>query len=78
MLSLMRKRSICEGGSICVPAEPTGFWVASTTKGAGSGWVTPSTVTCISSMASSSADWVLLEVRLISSASTRLVIIAPG
>ena len=78
MLSFMRKRSSWELGRSWVPAEPTGFWVASTAKGRGRGWVTRSTVTWPSSMASSRADWVLLEVRLISSASRRLVIMAPG
>lgn len=39
------KRSSWAWGSSWVPAEPTGFWVAMTTKGSGSGWVMPSTVT---------------------------------
>ena len=55
-----------------------GFCVASTRKGSGSGWVTPSTVTWRSSMASSSADCVLGVARLISSASTTLAKIGPG
>ena len=67
-----------EFGSIVVPAEPTGFCVARTMKGFGKSYVLPSTVTLCSSMASSSADCVLLEVRLISSASSRFVMIAPG
>ena len=60
-----------------LPSDIIGFSVASTIKGFGRGRVTPSTVTCNSSIASSRADWVLLEVRLISSASNRLVIMAP-
>ena len=47
-------------------------------KGRGSGWVTPSTLTCPSSMASSSADWALGEARFNSSASRMLVKIGPG
>src|SRR5215212_10872061 len=47
-------------------------------NGGASGYVTPSTVTCRSSMASRSADWVLGEARLISSPSTRLAKMAPG
>ena len=46
-------------------------------KGRGSGCVTPSTVTCPSSITSSRLDWVLGEVRLISSASTIWLITAP-
>jgi heme/copper-type cytochrome/quinol oxidase subunit 3 len=44
--------------------------VATTKKGSGSRWVTPSTVTCRSSIASSNADWVRGVARLISSTST--------
>ena len=72
------KRSNWDCGSICVPAAPTGFSVAITVKGAGTGWVTPSTVTVPSSMTSNSADWVRLEVRLISSPKNRLHITLPG
>ena len=72
------KRSSWDCGSIWVPAAPTGFSVAITVKGAGTGWVTPSTVTLPSSMTSSSADWVRLEVRLISSPKNRLHITLPG
>ena len=78
MLTRMRKRSSWELGSIVVPAEPTGFCVARTINGSGRAYVLPSTVTLCSSIASSSADCVLLEVRLISSASSRFVMIAPG
>ena len=52
-----------------MPPSSIGFWVARTMKGSGSRWVWPSTVTWSSSIASSSADWVLGEARLISSAS---------
>ena len=46
--------------------------------GRGSGCVTPSTVICRSSIASSSADWVFGVARLISSASTNWPMIGPG
>ena len=46
-------------------------------NGAGSGCGLPSTLTCRSSIASSSADWVFGGVRLISSASSRLVKTGP-
>ena len=78
MLTRMRKRSSCEFGSSIVPAEPTGFCVASTMNGCGRSYVLPSTLTRRSSIASRSADCVLLDVRLISSASSRFVITAPG
>ena len=52
--------------------------MAMTTKGWGTGRLTPSTVTCPSSMASSRADWVRLVARLSSSARKRLHITAPG
>src|SRR4051794_41895048 len=41
-------------------------------------YVVPSTVTCFSSMHSSSADWVLGEARLISSPTTMLAKMPPG
>ncbi len=55
-----------------------GFWVAMTRKGRPTEWATPSTVTRLSSMTSSSADWVLGDARLISSASTIVWKIGPG
>ena len=55
-----------------------GFWVAITMNGGPTGWATPSTVTRPSSITSSSADWVLGEARLISSASTIVGKIGPG
>ena len=61
-----------------MPEAPAGFWVAMTRKGRGTGWDTPSTVTCPSSMASSRADWVRLVARLSSSARNRLHSTAPG
>ncbi|OUD80733.1 hypothetical protein BC477_19790 [Clavibacter michiganensis subsp. michiganensis] len=60
-----------------MPSYSTGFWVAATRKGSGSAWLSPSTVTCRSSIASSSADCVLGGVRLISSASRMLVNTGP-
>ncbi len=54
-----------------------GFWVAMTMKGDGSGMVSPSSVTWRWDMASSSADWVLGEARLISSARTMLAKMGP-
>ena len=53
-----------------MPSYSMEFWVAMTRKGEGSGWVTPSTVTWRSAMASRRADWVLGVARLISSART--------
>ena len=47
-------------------------------NGRGTGYGTESTVTCRSSITSSSADWVFGEARLISSASTMLANTAPG
>ena len=76
--SLIIKRSSWDSGSICVPAEPTGFCVAITVNGFGSILVTPSTVTCPSSIASRSADCVFDDVLLISSARNRLHITAPS
>ena len=72
------KRSNWELGSAWVPVVPKGFWVAIQINGVGKGLVTPSTVTLRSSMASRRADCVLGEVRLISSASSRLHIAAPS
>ena len=72
------KRSSCESGNCCVPAEPRGFCVAMTMKGLGRSCVTPSTVTARSSMTSSRAACVLAEVRLISSPRSRLQKTAPG
>ena len=61
-----------------MPSWSVGFWVASTMNGGVSWWVVPSTVTWRSAMASSRADWVLGEARLISSASTTLAKTGPG
>lgn len=55
-----------------------GFWVARTKKGCGRAWVSPITVTRRSCMASSRADWVLGEARLISSASMMLAKTGPS
>ena len=71
-------RSIWESGRSWVPEAPTGFWVAMTTKGSGTGWVIPSTVTVRSSMASRRALWVRLVARLSSSARNRLQRMAPS
>ena len=61
-----------------MPSYSTGFCVAITMKGSGRGWPSPSMETCRSSMASSSAAWVFGGVRLISSASRRLVNTGPS
>ena len=61
-----------------MPACSIGFWVAMTMNGRGTSWVIPSTVTCPSSITSSSAAWVFGEARLISSASTMSWKIGPG
>ena len=60
-----------------MPACSIGFWVAITMNGRPTWCGTPSTVTCDSSITSSSADWVLGEARLISSASTMVWKIGP-
>jgi hypothetical protein len=61
-----------------VPSYSTGFWVAATMNGSGSARGLPSTDTCRSSITSSSADCVFGGVRLISSASSRLVNTGPS
>ena len=61
-----------------VPAWSSGFWVATTKNGSGSGRVCPSAVTCRSSMASSSALWAFGVARLTSSASTSWAKTGPG
>ena len=60
------------------PVCSIGFWVAMTRNGRGTGRVTPSTVTCPSSITSSMAAWVLGEARLISSANTMSWKTGPG
>ena len=77
MLRRTRKRSNWLSGRRWVPEAPTGFWVAMTRKGWGTGRLTPSTVTWPSSMASSRADWVRLVARFSSSARNRLHMMAP-
>ena len=74
----IKKRSSWDSGSGWVPTWSSGFWVAITKKGVGSGRVCPSVLTCFSSMASSSALWVLGLARLISSASSTWENIGPG
>ena len=61
-----------------MPSYSIGFWVAATRNGSGSGRGRPSTETCRSSITSSSAAWVFGGVRLISSASSRLVKTGPS
>ena len=61
-----------------MPACSIGFWVAITMNGLGTSCVIPSTVTCPSSITSSSADCVFGEARLISSARTISWKIGPG
>ena len=61
-----------------MPCWSIGFSVAITTNGVGNMCVTPSTVTCRSSMGSRSADCVRGVVRLISSTSTTFAKIGPG
>ena len=55
-----------------MPSCSTGFCVAMTMNGSGSMWLAPSALTWRSSIASSSADCVFGEARLISSARTML------
>ena len=73
-----RNRSSWLSGSRYVPSWSTGFCVAITMNGASSRRLTPSAVIWRSSIASSSADWVFGEARLISSASTMLAKSGPG
>ncbi len=61
-----------------MPSISIGFWVAMTMNGFSSMYVVLSTVTWRSSMASSSADCVLGEARLISSPTTMLAKTPPG
>ena len=77
-VSLSRNRSSWASGSGYVPSYSIGFCVAATMNGSGSGRGTPSIETCRSSIASSSEACVLGGVRLISSASSRLVKTGPG
>src|SRR6185437_1670408 len=72
------KRSSCASGSGYVPSYSIGFCVAMTMKGVSSRYVTPSTVTCRSSMHSSSAACVLGEARLTSSTRRRFANTGPG
>ena len=73
-----RKRSSWLSGSGYVPSNSTGFCVAITMNGRGSGCVWPSADTCRSLIDSSSALCVRGVARLISSASTTLAKIGPG
>ncbi len=61
-----------------MPSCSIGFSVAITRNGCGSGRVTPSTVTCRSAIASSSADCVFGIARLISSTSRTFAKTGPG
>ncbi len=61
-----------------MPSYSIGFCVAMTRNGSGSGRGSPSTDTCPSCIASSSAAWVFGGVRLISSASSTFVNTGPG
>ena len=61
-----------------LPWNWCGFWVATTKKGSGRGRVSPSTVTCPSAIASSSALCVRGVARLISSASNTGAKTGPG
>ena len=72
------KRSSWPSGSGYVPWCSTGFSVAIRKKGSGSRRVTPSTVTCRSSMGSRRADWVRGVARLTSSTKTTFAKIGPG
>ena len=74
----MRKRSSWDSGSGNVPTWWSGFCVAITKKGSGSGRVSPSAVTWCSSIASRSALCALGLARLISSARMIWEKIGPG
>ena len=73
----MRKRSTWASGSGYVPSCSMGFCVARTRNGSGRGVVVSPTVTCLSCMASRSADCTLAGARLISSARTRFANTGP-
>ncbi len=74
---LTMKRSRWASGRPNVPSCSTGFCVAMTKKGLGSWCVSPSTVTCPSSIASRRAACVFGGARLISSARTTLAKMGP-
>ena len=74
----MKKRSSCASGSGNVPSYSIGFSVAIRKNGSGSRRVTPSTVTCCSAIASSSADCVFGIARLISSTRRMFANSGPG
>ena len=74
----MRKRSSWLSGSGKVPWCSKGFCVAMTMNGCASAYVSPSTVTCSSAIASSRADCVFGDARLISSPSSSWVNTGPG
>ena len=61
-----------------MPSYSTGFCVAITRNGRSRTWVAPSTVTCVSCIASSSADCVFGDARLISSTRTTFAKTGPG
>ncbi len=61
-----------------MPSSSTGFCVARTRKGDGSGRVSPASVTCRSCMASRSADCTFAGARLISSARTKFAKTGPS
>ena len=61
-----------------MPSWSTGFCVAMTRNGSGSGYSTPAMVVWRSSIASSIALWVFALERLISSSSTMLVCTGPS
>ena len=78
---LAEVRTVIKGKDDCVEkafCAILAFCVAMVINGRGTGWLSPSTVTQFSSMTSNSADWVLGEVRLISSARKRLHMMGPG
>ncbi len=73
----IRKRSSCASGKGKVPSCSMGFCVAITKKGSASGRVSPSVVTCRSSMHSSRAACVRGVARFISSAKSTFVNAGP-
>src|SRR5579864_3300973 len=75
---LTKKRSSWASGSGNVPSYSIGFCVARTRNGSSRRRVSPSTVTCCSAIASSSADWVFGIARLISSTRTTFAKTGPG
>jgi len=71
-------RSFWAAGELEGPVHLDGVLRGDDDERVGEGWVSPSTVTCPSIIASKSAAWVFGGARLISSASTTFANTGPG